>query len=516
MADKNRNNDFDDEFFFPETELSPEEGYAGRHDAGRDSLADAEDALASELKKLTGARGETPRSDERARRSGPPTAREDGAGTLAGRDETPPVPRRGLFGRQRKRPIEYSEAAPVTVGRDLRSDQMLVYDSELDEIDYTDEEDLPEVRDYMPIRFKRYAGRGVAGGILYGLFVISVSIVLACLAWMFAADVLALNKEYEDAIVVIDEYEPTGDQPTVSIVNDQERPIKADIDQVATALKNGGIIEYKWLFKLFSRFSHAETKIDPGTYALTTELDYRAIVTALQFGSGNQEITRITFPEGLTLEQTFTLLEENHIAHKKDLYEAAANHEFDYDFLDPELLGDAARLEGYLFPDTYDFYQGEDAEVAINRFLRNFNNKLDDDVRAAAESRGLSVHELLTVASLIEKEAGSDEERATIASVIYNRLDAGWKLQLDSTINYIKGTSTFALTNSDLEIDSPYNTYMYEGLPVGPICSPGMASIEAALHPESTNYWFWYASDGVTTFFTNVDDFNAFAEAHPY
>jgi UPF0755 protein len=128
----------------------------------------------------------------------------------------------------------------------------------------------------------------------------------------------------------------------------------------------------------------------------------------------------------------------------------------------------------------------------------------------------MTLHEIITVASLIEKEAGSDEERATIASVIYNRLNAGWKLQLDSTVNYILGTSTFDLTMDSLEIDSPYNTYLYEGLPAGPICSPGMASIEAALNPESTNYWYWYAYEGETTFFTNDTDFNNFANSHPY
>ena len=102
-----------------------------------------------------------------------------------------------------------------------------------------------------------------------------------------------------------------------------------------------------------------------------------------------------------------------------------------------------------------------------------------------------------------------------MASIIYNRLNAGWKLQLDSTVNYIKGTSTLDLTYEDLEIDSPYNTYLYEGLPPGPICNPGLASIEAAVQPADTDYWYWYSVDGVTSFFTNADEFNAFSEANP-
>ena len=409
--------------------------------------------------------------------------------------------------------IQYGEQAPVTVDMELRPDQMLVYDSELDEIDYTDEEDMPELRDYMPIRFRRYGRVGIGGGILYALFVISASVVLACLAWLFASDVLALNKEANNAIVTIERYEPGEGDPTE---NSRGETIKVDIDQVSTALKNAGIIEYKWLFKIFSRVAHAEAKITPGTYDVSTELDYRAIVTALQFGSGKQETTQITFPEGFTVEQVFTLLEENQICEKSELYETAANYEFDYSFLEGLEYGDENRLEGFLFPDTYEFYQGESAAVAISRFLNNFQNKVTADIQSTASGKGFTVKELVTFASLIEKEAGSDDERGNIASAIQNRLNAGWKLQLDSTINYIKGTSTFNLYNSDLEIESPYNTYLYEGLPIGPICSPGLASIKAVIDHPSTDYWFWYAVDGESTFFTNQSDFDAFVAANPY
>ena len=404
---------------------------------------------------------------------------------------------------------------PVTIGRTLRGDQMLVYDSELDELDYTDDEDLPELRDHMPIRFKRYGRTGIAGGLMYAAFVIGISVILAGFAWLCASDVLALNKEPRAAIVTVDEYVPEGDDPTTVTIDDKEVPIKVDIDQVADALQQAGIIEYQWLFKLYSRFSHAETRIDPGTYDVSTELDYRALVTALHFGSGNQTITRVTFPEGYSMEQIFTLLEEKHICHKNELYEAAANYDFDYDFLDSSTLGDSGRLEGFLFPDTYDFYEGEDANIAINRFLRNMDSKLSDEIRSAAARRGLSIRELVTIASYIEKEAGSDDERPLMASVIYNRLNVGMPLQLDSTINYIKGTSTLALTTADTEIDDPYNTYLYTGLTPGPICNPGLASLQAAAEPESTDYWYWYSVDGVSTFFTNYNEFKAYADAHP-
>lgn len=418
------------------------------------------------------------------------------------------------IGRKHKKYIPHPrQRDAVTIRRDLRQDEMLVYDSELDEIDYTDEGDLPEMRDYMPIRFSRHGRSGIGGGILYALFVISVSIILACMAWMFASDALALSKEIKHAVVYIEEYVPTEDMPAV---NDEGLEIRVDVDQVAAALKDAGIIEYRWLFKVFCALCDGEVKMDPGTYDVSTEQDYYALVKSMHFGSDTQEITEVTFPEGYTMEQIFTLLEENNICRKSELYEAAANYDFDYDFLDESTLGDATRLEGYLFPDTYEFYQGESASVAISRFLNNTKNKLTDAIREGAKDQGVSLREAIIIASLIEKEAGANDDRSAMASAIYNRLDAGWLLQLDSTINYILGTSTFELTNDDLEVESPYNTYLYEGLPPGPICNPGLASIQAAVDPANTDYWFWYSYEGVTHFFTNSNDFDAYANAHPY
>lgn len=200
--------------------------------------------------------------------------------------------------------------------------------------------------------------------------------------------------------------------------------------------------------------------------------------------------------------------------------EAAAEHDYSYSWLDEawyhDAKGDPTRLEGYLFPDTYEFYQGENAINVINRFLLRFHGLLTQDMYQQAANLGLTLHDAVIVSSLIEKEAGANDDRSNFSSVIYNRMDAGWKLQLDSTINYVQNTSTFNISYADLETDSPYNTYMYEGLPKGPICNAGLASLNAALNPNSTNYWFWYAYDGSTYFFTNSSDFNSFANEHPY
>ncbi len=405
-----------------------------------------------------------------------------------------------------------------SVAREPKYGEMLVYDSELDDIDYVDSEDLPEKRDYLPVRFRRYGTSGIGGGLLYAIFVISLSIILACMGWMFAADVLALSKDYVESVVVVEPYVPKDDD----IINADGDPvdedgnvITCDIDQVASALHDGDIIDFEFLFKAFSKLSHAYYKIDPGTYDVSTKLDYRALVTEMQTGSDSQEITRITFPEGYTIDQIFAKLEENGICDAEDLYEAAATHDYSYSWLEDIPLGEATRLEGYLFPDTYDFYQGENAVSVLNRFLLRFHSIITADMYQQAENQGVSLHEAVIMASLIEKEAGPEDDRGNFSSVIYKRLRNNWPLQLDSTINYINNTSTFNFTNADLETDSPYNTYLYAGLPVGPICSPGLASLTAALNPNSTNYWYWYAFDGITYFFSDQGDFNQFAYEHP-
>ena len=154
--------------------------------------------------------------------------------------------------------------------------------------------------------------------------------------------------------------------------------------------------------------------------------------------------------------------------------------------------------------------------MAISRFLDNTKNKLTQEILDGAANRGLNVQQLLTMASLIEKEAGGAEgERESMASAIYNRLAAGMPLQIDATVNYALGTSTLDLTQEALQVDSPYNTYLNQGLPPGPICSPGLASIQAVVNPADTGYYYWYSVDGETHFFATNDEHAAFAAANP-
>lgn len=377
-------------------------------------------------------------------------------------------------------------------------------------------------RDYRPVRQNHEYRSGCLGGIMYFVFILCVSVVLACVAWMAASDALALNKDNFSAVVSL----PMSifDSETVDTYNESgrktgtERVTHADISYVADELKSAGLIEYKWLFELFCKISHADTKVDPGEYELESSFDYRALVKNMQSGSGATVTITVVIPEGFTMHQIFKRLEENKVCTYDELMDAAANYNYNYDFLDGIDQGDPTRLEGFLFPDTYEFYVGMQASSAINKLLENFHYRITDDMLTRMQNMGLDIRSVVNIASLIEREAANDNERGTIASVIYNRLAANMPLGIDASILYIHPDHEGSPTADMLAEDSPYNTRLYQGLPPTPIANPGLASIEAVLSPESTNYYY-YALDtatGLHRFFTNSGEFDAFVATQNY
>lgn len=386
-----------------------------------------------------------------------------------------------------------------------------------------DEYELEE-RDYRPIRFRRDSRTGCLGGLMYATFVICVSVILACAGWMAACDVLALNKDPATAAVTLpkDIFHPkeVDVKDRSGNVTGTKTVDAADIDYVADALKDAGIIEYKNLFKLFAKFSHADVKLDPGTYVLNTELDYRAIVKNMQVGTASMVVTTITFPEGMTMAQIFDKLEAEGVCEAKDLFTAAADFHYSFRFLENVDTGDAARLEGFIFPNTYDFYQGEQPSSVINKFLTALHSRITADMWKQIELRGTTFRDTVIVASMLEKEAANDSERAAIASVIYNRMAAGMPLGIDSTILYVHPdyTGGVDLPSEYLTEESPYNTRIHTGLPPTPICNPGMESIRAALNPAETDYYYYAldAEEGVHKFFRDYDSFTAFVAEQNY
>lgn len=377
-------------------------------------------------------------------------------------------------------------------------------------------------RDYRPIRRGRESRSGCLGGMMYFVFIICISVVLACFAWMAASDMLALNKDSFTATVnlpssifeskTVDKLDEDGN------VTGTERITSANIEYIADTLKQAGLIEYDWLFEAFCKISHADRKVNPGEYELSSSFDYRALIQNMRSGSDSALTVDVTIPEGFSMEQIFRRLEENNVCSYDDLMDAAANYKFNYSFLEGLEEGEASRLEGFLFPDTYQFYVGEQASSVINKFLMVFYNKLDADMINRANNMGISIKDAVTIASMIEKEAANDEERATISSVIHNRLNAGMPLGIDATILYLHPDHEGGPTAEMLEEDSRYNTRIYTGLTPTPICSPGLASLTAALQPESTGYYY-YALDtetGTHRFFTNLAEQQAFAATQNY
>ena len=353
-----------------------------------------------------------------------------------------------------------------------------------------------DVPDERPLRLRREKRTGCVGGILYGAFVISISIVLAILMWMAAVDVLGFGAEDEQVNITV--------------------PAGFAIEDITDMLYDAGLIKYKFLFNIYAGFSSAEEKITAGSYVLNKNYDYRYIVQGMTARGGVRVETTVTIPEGFTLAQIFTLLEDYGVCPASELWDAAANHDFNYSFLDKDTIGDRLRLEGFLFPETHNFYLDSTAVQVLTKLLREFNSRFSEEYVSRAEAMGYSIRDIIIIASMIEREAGDDEERPRIASVIYNRLDSRDfpKLQIDATIHYaIAGTGRPFST----DIDHPYNTYLHEGLPPGPISNPGMASIRAALYPATTNE-FYYAlnKEGTHNFFRTRAQHEAFVNSDDY
>lgn len=339
--------------------------------------------------------------------------------------------------------------------------------------------------------------------LLWLIFVVVVSAILASVGWLLANDMCSFNKE--PATV------------TIEITKDD------NIDTVTQKLKEEGLIKYKWFFKLFGSVRHAEDKIGIGRYELTSDMDYNALINGMRNKDAtlNADTVRVSIPEGYTVRQTIALLAKYGVNTEEKLLEAAKNAMFDYDFLANAEKGDIVRLEGYLFPDTYEFFVGEDPAHALNRLLANFSNKMSDELVDKINSSPYSMAQILTIASLIEKETDGTD-RATIASVIYNRLnnvgETYHMLQIDASLIYGLGDKyTGKLTDVELGYDTPYNLSVHEGLPPTPIANPGLASIEAAVEPASTNYYFYaLGKDGVHHFFKTYNEHVKFTGSDQY
>ena len=294
-------------------------------------------------------------------------------------------------------------------------------------------------------------------------------------------------------------------QPSVVDIREVTVPSGASTAMIASELAKQGVIRYPTFFRIASKLGGHDATYKQGTFAIEAHAGYRAIFDILSNpAKGHANSISVTIPEGLEFRQIAERLSETGLVNKDAFYQAAASGEFDYDFL-RQLPQRENRLEGYLFPDTYSFVKGSDTEkTIINTMLARFEEVVYTEKNIMrAKELGMTMDEVVTLASIIEREALGDSDRKDVSSVFHNRLKSREfpYLQSCATVQYVLKERKAVLSEADTKIDSPYNTYRYKGLPVGPIASPGAASVEAALYPNKTEYLFFsLASDGVHHF----------------
>ena len=343
--------------------------------------------------------------------------------------------------------------------------------------------------------------------IIYLACVVLVSCLLAGIGWLLVNDVCSLNKPYTEVEITVEEGDSRGD--------------------VAKKLHDAGLVNSRLVFNIAGTFLHYNRYVEPGTYKLNSDMDFRALITNMHDWETDakeaQGLIKVTIPEGYTVREIIDLLAEKGVATKEDLEDACANFDFEnYAFLSSDTLGSIDRMEGFLFPTTYTFDKNKTAVYAVDTMLTMFKNEISQQMLQDIKNSPYDLRQIITMASLIERESiGDDAERKNISSVIHNRLEnpnsekGGRLLQLCSSINYIMvhdGVKTF-----DTTIDHPYNTYIHEGLTPGPICNPGLSAIKAAIYPADTEYYFFaLGTDKKSHFFTDYNEHLRFVNSAEY
>lgn len=265
----------------------------------------------------------------------------------------------------------------------------------------------------------------------------------------------------------------------------------ASLNKIGMELKEKGIINSQLYFKVYAKSNGYEKKIKAGNYILKPNISIKELL--IKFESPRSDYVVVTVPEGYTFYQIADKLESLNLADKETFLNIKLSEISQNNFISP---GSKVyyELEGYLFPETY-FIPFETSELNIAKIMYNqFEKVFTEEYRERTEELELSIEEVITIASLIEKEAAKDEERKTISGVIYNRIKKGMPLQIDASVIYAitKGERTLEkVYNKDLAVKSGFNTYNSKGIPAGPIASPGKPSIEAALYPEENDYLYY-------------------------
>lgn len=275
-------------------------------------------------------------------------------------------------------------------------------------------------------------------------------------------------------------------------------PRGASAREVSHILASEHVVRSAFGFQLLARITRKSDDLKPGAYEFKPPMTPRAVLNKI--AKGDVCAQWITFPEGFTVRQIAERLAAGKVCDGNQFFiQAQHGQSFTTDFPLP-----AGMLEGYLFPDTYLFPNGASGEETVREMLDCFNRRVAEPLADDIRTSGMSLHEILTLASLIEREARVPKDRPLVSAVLRNRLKKNMRLECDATVLYALGRHKNRVLYSDLEADSLYNTYRHAGLPPGPICNPGLASIKAALHPAQVDYLFYVARPDGSHIFTRT------------
>lgn len=290
-------------------------------------------------------------------------------------------------------------------------------------------------------------------------------------------------------------------------------PLQATAGEVGKIFKQNDLVRSSFVFSLYARWRGMDGQLKAGEYRLSNSLSTPEVLRELV--DGRLAIQSFTIPEGFTTTQVADLLVSKGLINKEKFFSIVAGENFPYFFI-RGLPKDNRRLEGYLFPDTYQVTRGSSESSVINLMLKRFDLEMSQlDYPARANKVGMTLHQAVTIASMVEREARIDDERPLIAGVIYNRMRRSMPLQIDATVQYALGASKPKIYYKDLEIDSPYNTYRINGLPPSPIAMPGRSSLLAAVNPARTEYLYYVAKPGGShAFATTLAEHNANKERY--
>ncbi len=382
----------------------------------------------------------------------------------------------------------------------------LTYNAETDELLPDEEDTMPPTHRRNPFKRvpKRIYHRGRLASLIYVLATVCVCVFASIMFLRVFNDILAFVTDNKAVTISIDD----GDT----------------VQDVSKKMKDAGLIKYDWLFSYVAKFEGKTGPYETGDHTLNDNMNYMQLLSSIARKKAERQTVDVTFIEGMDIDEMAELLEEKGVC-EADSFKLAAKSDSTYGFDFENQISESSdiyyRLEGYLFPDTYQFYTSSEPADVIYKMLANFQNKMDS-VQELLKQSGLTQHQAVTLASIIQAEASGDPENMKLVSSVYwNRLndtETYPMLQSDPTRDYANSVILMASKNADNKRKAAlYNTYECTGLPAGPICSPGMDALVAALQPESTSYYYFCSNIKTGEFYyagtlqeheENVDNIN--------